>query len=192
MSYDGKINGMTNEIEQVHYQKILQKAEQTILAVEQQLVQSTNCATIEFHWIVGEFLARVTEEYQWSYPVLADLSRDLCKAFANEHSYSEQNLRHMRQFYYEYCNYPELLELAKNVLWNINMIIIHNVKSYEARMFYLQRAANDLCGQDGIELQIKSQAYEQEGANALQPQLMTRSDTPLNDSEKNFGGLCQK
>lgn len=37
--------------------------------------------------------------------------------------YSEHNLRYMRQFYYEYAQSPDLLDIAKNVRWSTNLLI---------------------------------------------------------------------
>jgi predicted nuclease of restriction endonuclease-like (RecB) superfamily len=145
---------MTKEIELLHYQKVLQEAEQTILAAQQQFIQNANRTSIELYWSLGKFLANIAENYQWGQQVLARLAQDLCKTFANATGYSEQNLRRMRQFYYEYCNSPELLDLAKNVRWSTNMAIIHKVKSFEARKFYLQMAINSMCSRDYIRWKI--------------------------------------
>lgn len=181
---------MTKEIELLHYQKVLQEAEQTILAAQQQFIQNANRTSIELYWSLGKFLANIAENYQWGQQVLARLAQDLCKTFANATGYSEQNLRRMRQFYYEYCNSPELLDLAKNVRWSTNMAIIHKVKSFEARKFYLQMAINSMCSRDIIELQIKSQAYERECIHdkkhnfelTLPPPLAARADNILKAS----------
>ena len=45
-------------------------------------------------------LAKTADHYQWGKQILAKLSQDLTLAFSNARGYSEQNLRHMRQFYY--------------------------------------------------------------------------------------------
>lgn len=153
---------MTKDVELAHYQKVLQEAEQTILAAQQQFIQNANRTSIELYWALGKLLANTTERYQWGQQILARLSQDLTKSFSNARGYSEQNLRRMRQFYYEYAKSPDLLELAKNVRWSTNISIIYKVKSLDARKFYLQMASDSLCSRDVIELQIKSQAYERE------------------------------
>jgi hypothetical protein len=40
---------MTKEIELLHYQKVLQEAEQTILAAQQQFIQNANRTSIELY-----------------------------------------------------------------------------------------------------------------------------------------------
>lgn len=144
------------------YEQVLTQAKQTIELAQQQFIQNANRTSIELYWQLGKLLAKTADHYQWGKQILARLAVDLTKIFSNARGYSEQNLRHMRQFYYEYANAPELLELAKNIRWSTNLMIIHRVKSLEARKFYLQMASDSLCSRDVIEVQIKSQAYERE------------------------------
>ncbi len=51
--------------------------------------------------------------------------------------YSVQSLWNMRQFYKEYKDFPELLELACHVPWMHNMLIIQKIKDDDARKYYL-------------------------------------------------------
>ena len=181
---------MINDIEIIHYQKVFQEAKQTILAAQQQFIQNANRESVELYWALGKLLMNTAERYQWGQQLLARLSQDLTKTFSNARGYSEQNLRRMRQFYYEYVGFPELLDLAKNVRWSTNVSIIHKVKEPDARKFYLQMASDSMCSRDVIELQIKSQAYERECLHekkhnfelTLPSQLAARADNILKAS----------
>lgn len=153
---------MKNDVEMALYHQVLHAAEQAILAAQQTFIQNANRASMELYWALGELLAHTAERYQWGQNILGRLSKDLSKSFSSARGYSEQNLRRMRQFYNEYVQAPELLELAKNVRWGTNIAILHKVKTWEARRFYLEMASQSLCSRDIIELQIKSQAYERE------------------------------
>jgi predicted nuclease of restriction endonuclease-like (RecB) superfamily len=66
----------------------------------------------------------------------------------------------MRQFYLEYENEPELLELALKIPWGQNMLIIHKLKDKKERKYYLQ--ATDQLGWSRAVLlnQIKANAYQ--------------------------------
>jgi predicted nuclease of restriction endonuclease-like (RecB) superfamily len=151
---------MTNDIEFDDYKQVLEEAKQTILEAQLHFLQQSTRTGIELYWQMGKLLAKVADRYQWGKQALARLSQDLTKNFANARGYSEQNLRHMRQFYYEYEQSPDLLDIAKNVRWSTNLLIMHRVKTPEARKFYLQLARNSMCGRDVIDIQIKSEAYE--------------------------------
>lgn len=150
------------DISLTNYQDVFEEAKQAILAAQQRFLQDANQTSIELYWQLGSLLARTAERYQWGEQLLARLSRDLTKDLHNARGYSEQSLRHMRQFYYEYKEMPELLDLTKKVRWRTNLLIMHKVKTGEARKFYLQLAGETMCTRDAMELQIKSQAYERE------------------------------
>ncbi|HEX4045156.1 MAG TPA: PDDEXK nuclease domain-containing protein [Gammaproteobacteria bacterium] len=153
---------MTKDIELTDYKLLLEETKQTIMNAQQHFLQQATRTNIELYWQLGKLLARTAERYQWGKQILARLSHDLTKVFASARGYSEQNLRHMRQFYYEYAESPDLLDIAKNVRWSTNLLIMHKVKMPEARKFYLQMASDSMCNRDIIELQIKSEAYERE------------------------------
>ncbi len=153
---------MTNDLVFEDYKKVLEEAEHTIINAQQQFLQQATYIGIDLYWQLGKLLAKIADRYQWGKQILARLSHDLTNSFSNARGYSEQNLRHMRQFYNEYADYPDLLEIAKNVRWSTNLLIMHKVKVPEARRYYLQMAKDSMCNRDVIDLQIKSQAYERD------------------------------
>jgi predicted nuclease of restriction endonuclease-like (RecB) superfamily len=153
---------MTKQTELDDYRLVLQEAKQAIQQAQQQFLQNTNSISIGLYWELGKLLAKTAQHYQWGKKILSRLSQDLTQSFSNARGYSEQNLRHMRQFYYEYVESPELLEIAKNVRWSTNLTIMHGVKSLDERRFYLQMASDTLCSRDMMDVQIKSRAYERE------------------------------
>jgi predicted nuclease of restriction endonuclease-like (RecB) superfamily len=153
---------MTKNTLPTQYYAVFETVKQTIFSAQQQFLQESNRTSIELYWQLGKLLADTADRYQWGEQIIARLSTDLTKAFSNARGYSEQNLRHMRQFYYEYERSPALLGMAKNVRWGTNLAIIHKVKSREARKFYLNMAIETQCSRDIMTVQIKSQAYERE------------------------------
>lgn len=144
------------------YHQVLQEAKQVIFTAQHQFLQEANRTSIVLYWQLGKLLAQSTKRYQWGERVLSRLSMDLTRILSNAKGYSEQNLRYMRQFYSEYVESPELFEIAKNVRWSTNLVIMNRVKDWEARKFYLTMASETMCSRSIIELQIKSQAYERE------------------------------
>lgn len=170
---------MTKNLSLDNYQNVFEAAKQTILAAQEQFLREANRTGIELYWQLGKLLAKTAERYQWGEQLLARLSHDLTHAFANTRGYSEQNLRHMRQFYYEYAQSPDLLDLAKNVRWGTNLVIMYKVKAFEARKFYLKMASESMCSRSVIELQIRSQAYERECLENKKHNFHSTLPTPL-------------
>jgi predicted nuclease of restriction endonuclease-like (RecB) superfamily len=91
---------------------------------------------------------------------LLTLSKDINKIIDGKKGYSPQNLWNMRQFYLEYKDKPDLLELALEIPWGHNMLIIHKIKDRHERTYYL-KATNKMAWSRSILLnQIKANAYQ--------------------------------
>lgn len=144
------------------YGHVLLQTRQLVIEAQQKFLKQANNTTIDLYWEMGKLLSQTAKKYQWGKGILARLAVDLADIFDNAKGYSEQNLRSMRQFYYEYCDHPNLFEIARNVRWGTNLSIMSKVKDNDARKFYLEMARDALCSRDSIDIQIKSQAYERE------------------------------
>jgi len=153
---------MSQDILLKEYKDIFKKAKSLVFSGQQHFLQEANRTSIDLYWELGKLLAETAKRYQWGKSILARLSVDLKEGFDNARGYSEQSLRFMRQFYYEYVEHPDLFKIARNVRWRTNILIMNKVKDVEARKFYLKMAQETLCSRDAIDIQIKSQAYERE------------------------------
>src|SRR3990167_9064558 len=87
-------------------------------------------------------------------------SQDLAITFPNNSGFSARNLSYMRKFYNEYSQHPKLLDIAKEVSWRTNIVIMTKISNSEARLFYLKMAADSMCNRDVISAQISSKAFE--------------------------------
>lgn len=150
----------SNEINRDEYKQILTEVKQVVLDTQMRFVTEATRTSMDMYWQLGQLLASVAARYQWGKNILGRLSSDLKSALDNARGYSEQNLRHMRQFYLEYEKTPELFEIARNVSWRNNVAIMSRIKEEEARRYYLTLAAETLCSRDVLLLQIESGAYE--------------------------------
>lgn len=65
----------------------------------------------------------------------------------------------MRQFFSEYKEYPQLLAFATTVPWSHNLLIMHKIKDYEERGYYLQATEKMAWSRAVLLNQIKADAY---------------------------------
>ena len=144
------------------YKLVFKKAKSLVVAAQQKFLQEANNTSIDLYWELGKLLAETAKRHQWGKEILARLSIDLTDGFDNAKGYSEQSLRFMRQFYFEYQDHRDLFLIARDVRWRTNILIMSKVKNVDARKFYLEMAREMLCSKDAIDIQIKSQAYERE------------------------------
>ena len=147
-----------NEI--IAYKNFYKEVIETINATRYKAYKSLNKYHIEQNYEIGRIIVEHQEKHKWGQSIVEALSKDINKEIDGLSGYSPQNLWRMRQFYLEYENTPELLELAYKIPWGQNMLIVHQVKDYQEREYYLN--ATDKLGWSRAVLlnQIKGDAYK--------------------------------
>ncbi len=102
--------------------------------------RAINFSAIQLNYEIGELIVLKQEKYGWGKSVVEKLSKDLKSILGGIDGYSANNLWLMwlmRQFYLAYKDRSDLLELARQVPWGQNILIIQKEKDNEARRFYL-------------------------------------------------------
>jgi len=137
----------------------------TINSARYQAFKSLNKFHIGQNFEIGRIIVANQEKNKWGQSIVDTLSKDINKQIDGIKGYSPQNLWRMRQFYLEYKNEPELLELAMKIPWGQNMLIIQQLKDNKERKYYLQ--ATDKLGWSRAVLlnQIKANAYQHQLTN---------------------------
>lgn len=149
-----------NIASQNEYQNALSQAKQLINQAQESFLRSANRISMEVRLSLGKIINENSIKHDWGKSILEQFSKDLLTAFPENTGFSTRNLAYMRQFYDEYKGYPELLDLSKEVSWGTNIVIMSKVKTYEARIFYLQMASETMCSRDAMTNQISSKAFE--------------------------------
>ncbi|MEM6967379.1 MAG: DUF1016 N-terminal domain-containing protein, partial [Bacteroidota bacterium] len=75
---------------------------------------------------IGKLIVSSQKKQVYGKAVVYDLSKDINKVIDGVKGYSPQNLWRMRSFYLEYKDNPDLLNLALQVPWSHNLLIISN------------------------------------------------------------------
>ena len=122
--------------------------------------QSLNKHQITVNFELGRCIVRSQAEHGWGKSIVDTLSKDLNKVLDGVRGYSPQNLWYMRQFYLEYHDEPELLELAMKIPWSHNLVIIQKVKDNDARKYYVKATADMAWARAVLINQIKGSAYQ--------------------------------
>ncbi len=113
-----------------------------------------------YRWI-GQTIVEHQEKYNWGKSIVEKLAVDLYKAFpGSKFGFSPRNLWDMRRFHLEYKDYPKLRQLAAEIPWGHNLIIMSRVKDVHAKEFYMSCTSKMAWTRDVLLLQIKNQAYE--------------------------------
>lgn len=142
------------------YSNVLNQARQIITQSQEQFLRSANRVSMEVRLQLGKIIDENSTKYDWGKSVIENFSKDLSMLFPGNTGFSVRNIAYMRQFYNEYNQHQELINIAKEVSWRTNIVIMTKVKEPEARRFYLSLAAETMCNRDIISAQISSKAFE--------------------------------
>lgn len=132
----------------------------TINSTKYEAYKSLNKHHIGQNFELGKLIVKNQEKNNWGKSIVDTLSRDINKTVDGAKGYSPQNLWRMRQFYLEYKNETNLLEIALTIPWGQNLLIMHKIKDNEEKLYYLN--ATDKLGWSRSVLlnQIKADAYK--------------------------------
>ncbi len=142
------------------YKPLLNNIVEKISIARVNASRAINFSAIQLNYEIGELIVLKQEKYGWGKSVVEKLSKDLKSIFGGVDGYSANNLWLMRQFYLAYRDRSDLLELARQVPWGQNILIIQKEKDNEARRFYLNATIESAWSRSFLLIQLKSEAYK--------------------------------
>ena len=141
------------------YKEFFQDVIDTINNAKYEAFKSVNKFNIGQNFEIGKLIVQNQKKNNWGKSIVDKLSKDINRVIDGVTGYSPQNLWRMRQFYLEYKNHPELLNLTLKIPWGQNLLVLHKIKNKVEKEYYL-RATDKLAWSRAVLLnQIKAEAY---------------------------------
>jgi len=156
------------EIEKKGYSVFFTNVLGAIQSERYKAFKAINRHNISLNYTIGQLIVENQKAYNWGNSIVDTLSKDINENIDGVKGYSPQNLWRMRQFYLEYNENLELLELAKEIPWGQNMLIIHRIKERAQKEYYLKSTAKLGWSRAVLLNQIKSNAYERQSLEVNQ------------------------
>jgi len=148
-----------NDIDLNSYKELVSEVIERIKSARIEVFKSVNQHQISHNFDIGRMIVDRQSKFGWGKSIVEKLSKDINKLFDGIEGYSSGNLWNMRHFYMEYNEKNELYELAKNVPWSHNILIMQKIKDFDERKYYLF-ATQKLAWSRAVLLnQIKANAY---------------------------------
>lgn len=124
--------------------------------------QELNTTQLQLYFSIGGTIVKKQEEEGWGKSVVEQLASDLRKLNASSKGFSAQNLWFMRQFYVEYKENETLQQLAFQVPWGQNILILSKLKDEQHRHFYLSKTIEAAWSRNTLLNQIKAEAHSRQ------------------------------
>jgi predicted nuclease of restriction endonuclease-like (RecB) superfamily len=142
------------------YNEFFNEVVNTINSAKYEAYKALNKYHIGQNFEIGKLIVQNQEKNDWGKSIVDTLSKDINKIVDGVKGYSPQNLWRMRQFYLDYKDNTNLLELALTIPWGQNLLIMHQIKDVNEKEYYLN-ATNKLGWSRAVLLnQIKANAYQ--------------------------------
>jgi predicted nuclease of restriction endonuclease-like (RecB) superfamily len=145
------------------YAQFLSDLKTQIQAAQTKAVLAVNRELILLYWQIGKKILERQEEAGWGAKVVTQLAKDLRSAFPTMKGLSRTNLLYMRSFAKAYPNELIVQQLAGQLPWFHNCVLLDKVKDPSEREWYARACIENGWSRAVLEHQIESQLFERQG-----------------------------
>ena len=132
------------------------------------IAKQANSSLTQLFWQIGK---RINDEIllnkraDYGKQILPTLSEQLMTRYGR--SFEEKNLRRMLQFSEQFEDFSIVVPLSRQLSWSHFLILIP-LKTYEARMYYAQKATEEFWGKRELRNQIARKSFERKEIAEIQ------------------------
>jgi predicted nuclease of restriction endonuclease-like (RecB) superfamily len=128
-----------------------------------QVVLSANSAMVMLYWEIGWTILQRQAAEGWGAKVIDRLSADLREAFPDMKGLSPRNLKYMRAFAEAWPDRTIVQQLAAQIPWFHNCLLLDRVEDFTTRRWYIQAAIENGWSRHVLSLQIDRQVHKRQG-----------------------------
>jgi predicted nuclease of restriction endonuclease-like (RecB) superfamily len=127
------------------YAEALAEIKQRIQQERLRVVLAANSAMVLLYWDLGRMILDRQERAGWGAKVIDRLSADLRQAFADMKGFSPRNLKYMRAFAAAWPERAIVQQLAAQIPWFHNCLLLDRVADPAARQWYIHHVVEGGC-----------------------------------------------
>ncbi len=150
-------------IEPQNYFDCLDEIKRRIRSSQVKASLAVNQELVTLYWSIGRTILQQQEQEGWGAKVIERLSRDLGKEFPGIGGFSSRNLKYMRKFADLYPDFQIVQQLAAQIPWWHNVILMDKIHSQKERIWYIQQTIMHGWSRSSLEDWIKSNLYGRQG-----------------------------
>jgi predicted nuclease of restriction endonuclease-like (RecB) superfamily len=145
------------------YLQLLDALKQRIRQERLRMVLAANAAMVLLYWDIGRAILDRQEREGWGAKVIDRLSADLRREFPDMQGLSPRNLKYMRAFAAAWSDRQIVQQVAAQIPWFHNCVLLDKVKDSEARLWYARKAYEEGWSRNMLVLQIERRLHERQG-----------------------------
>lgn len=149
-------------VENISYNEILENLKITIRQTQFKTMVSVNRELISLYWQIGKTILIKQNEHGWGSKIIDKLSKDLSTEFSQMKGFSSRNLKYMRKFAEIYPDFEFVQQVAAQIPWTQNMILMDKIQEKEKRVWYINKSIELGWSRSVLIHQIELDLYERQ------------------------------
>jgi predicted nuclease of restriction endonuclease-like (RecB) superfamily len=148
------------------YAEFLADIRTRIHSAQTRAALSVNSELVLLYWHIGKDIIKRQDEQGWGAKVIDRLSHDLSVEFPQMKGFSSRNLKYMRAFAAAYSDEVFVQQLAAQIPWFHNCVIMDKLKDPVEREWYVRQTIQQGWSRNVLVHQIESGLFNRQG-NAI-------------------------
>src|SRR6516162_1094586 len=145
------------------YETFLKDLKERIRTAQVRAALAVNRELVLLYWSIGRDILARQKERGWGAKIIDRLAADLRKAFPEMTGFSPRNLKYMRAFAEAWPDEQIVQQLAAQIPWFHNCVILDRVKSPPEREWYIRQTIQNGWSRNVLVHQIESGLYRRQG-----------------------------
>jgi predicted nuclease of restriction endonuclease-like (RecB) superfamily len=145
------------------YNRFVESIKQRILTAQIKAALAANAELILHYWEVGRDILASQKNAGWGAKVIDRLAADLQREFPKLAGYSARNLKYMRAFAATWPDRAIVQQLAAQIPWTHNCVLLDRVKDADTRVFYIRRTVEHGWSRSRLVHQLDTELHRRQG-----------------------------
>ncbi len=138
------------------YLELLNNIKSQIYSSRNKAVIAVNSELVKLYWYIGRKILDEQTHKGWGSKVIDILSKDLKKEFPEMKGFSTRNLKYRRKFAETYSDIEFVQQVAAQIPWFHNCIIIDKINDTDERNWYIQQTIENGWSRNVLVMQIET------------------------------------
>ena len=145
------------------YEAFLKDLKERIRTAQVRAALAVNRELVLLYWSIGRDILTRQKLHGWGAKIIDRLATDLRNAFPEMTGFSLRNLKYMRAFAEAWPEEQFMQQLAAQIPWFHNCVILDRVKSPAEREWYIRQTVQNGWSRNVLVHQIESGLYRRQG-----------------------------
>jgi len=145
------------------YERLLEDIKGRVRAAQVRAGLAVNRELVLVYWHIGHRILQAQRREGWGTRVIDRLAEDLGQAFPDMRGFSTRNLKYMRAFAEAWPEEPFVQQLAAQLPWFHNCVLLDSVSDKTEREWYIRATIEHGWSRNVLVHQIESDLYARRG-----------------------------